>query len=122
MDDHFEKIAAECPFEIKLAVTVWVFHHLLAHLREGGTYRYLIYDRLALNDYPSLFDGLDISNAFSEARSFKEAQAVAKKLRITPMKPVLELCDEPDCFEDATCGWPSPTGYRKTCRTHQPQP
>lgn len=27
-------------------------------------------------------------------------------------------CDEPGCFEEADCGWPSPAGYRWTCGKH----
>jgi hypothetical protein len=29
-------------------------------------------------------------------------------------------CDEPDCWEQDTCGTPTPTGYRRTCGRHQP--
>jgi len=28
------------------------------------------------------------------------------------------LCDEPGCNREATCGWPSPAGYRRTCGQH----
>ena len=28
------------------------------------------------------------------------------------------LCDEPGCDRDASCGWPSPSGYRQTCHEH----
>jgi hypothetical protein len=31
------------------------------------------------------------------------------------------LCDEPGCGERITCGWSSPSGYRKTCSTHYRQ-
>ena len=27
-------------------------------------------------------------------------------------------CDEPGCIERNTCGWPSPSGYRRTCSNH----
>ncbi len=27
-------------------------------------------------------------------------------------------CDEPDCMEQATCGWPTSGGYRRTCGKH----
>ena len=27
-------------------------------------------------------------------------------------------CDEPGCWREATCGWPSETGYRQTCGEH----
>lgn len=28
------------------------------------------------------------------------------------------VCDEPQCSEIVTCGWPSTAGYRQTCSTH----
>lgn len=33
-----------------------------------------------------------------------------------------EACDEPGCWEHATCGTPTPTGYRRTCGKHIPKP
>jgi len=27
-------------------------------------------------------------------------------------------CDEPGCGQDATCGFPAPGGYRRTCGKH----
>jgi hypothetical protein len=30
----------------------------------------------------------------------------------------VNLCDEDGCNQQATCGWPSPTGYRRTCYKH----
>lgn len=33
--------------------------------------------------------------------------------------PVPEMtCDEPGCGRGSDCGWPSPTGYRRTCSLH----
>lgn len=29
-------------------------------------------------------------------------------------------CDEPGCWEEATCGTPTPSGYRRTCGPHHP--
>lgn len=31
-------------------------------------------------------------------------------------------CDEPDCWEPATCGTPTQSGYRSTCGKHIPEP
>lgn len=28
------------------------------------------------------------------------------------------VCDEPGCAEEATCGWPTLDGYRRTCGKH----
>lgn len=29
-----------------------------------------------------------------------------------------DICDEPDCLKDASCGWRSDSGYRHTCGEH----
>ncbi len=29
-----------------------------------------------------------------------------------------EICDEPECTRDATCGFPVANGYRRTCYRH----
>jgi hypothetical protein len=31
---------------------------------------------------------------------------------------LIRACDEPGCNRTATCGWPSPSGYRATCAQH----
>ena len=41
--------------------------------------------------------------------------------------PTIPRCDEPGCEQEATCGWPSDAGYRRTCGHHyrvakEPQP
>ena len=28
------------------------------------------------------------------------------------------VCDEPECWEPSTCGWPDDDGYRRTCGKH----
>lgn len=30
-------------------------------------------------------------------------------------------CDEPECFQEADCGTPTPSGYRNTCAKHSPR-
>jgi hypothetical protein len=55
-------------YETKLVVTEWVMKHIVEHAIEGGSYRYLIYDRLGfgLDAYEPLCNhGLTISNEFS---------------------------------------------------------
>jgi hypothetical protein len=32
--------------------------------------------------------------------------------------PFEQLCDVPECNAEATCGWPGPDGYRRTCGKH----
>lgn len=64
--ERYPKLVEECPYETRLAVTAQVFRAIRDHAKEGGTYRYLIYDRLGFNSdaYLPLYDagGLDISN------------------------------------------------------------
>lgn len=31
-----------------------------------------------------------------------------------------EICDEPNCLKNASCGTPTDDGYRRTCSDHKP--
>lgn len=75
LQERFEDIAArypklveDCPYETRLAVTAWVFRSICEHAREGGSFRYLIYEKLGFNEdaYVPLYDagGMVISNEF----------------------------------------------------------
>ncbi|CAB4181728.1 hypothetical protein UFOVP1071_58 [uncultured Caudovirales phage] len=54
--------------ETRILVTGYVFRRVVKHAREGGSFRYLIYDRLGLdlNAYLPLYmaGGMEISNEF----------------------------------------------------------
>lgn len=56
-----------CDYQTRLAVAAWVFKALNEHMREGGTYRYLIYHRLGFAEdaYVPLYEagGMNLSNA-----------------------------------------------------------
>lgn len=60
------QLLAECPYETRLAITAWVFKHLVEHAADPGTFRYLIYDRLGfdVDAYVPLYraGGMTISN------------------------------------------------------------
>jgi len=30
-------------------------------------------------------------------------------------------CDEPECWQESSCGTPTPSGYRRTCGKHIPE-
>lgn len=57
----------------------WVLKHVADHLKEGGTFRYLIYDRMGYGPeaYLPLYEsgGMAISNAFCELRELRSANA-----------------------------------------------
>jgi hypothetical protein len=104
----------------KLAVTQWVFKHIVEHAREGGSYRYLIYDRLGfgMEAYvPLCDDGLTISNEFDITKMDAIKDAV-REHGYDALKSLVGMCDEPNCYKDASCGWPSDEGYRHTCFAH----
>lgn len=69
IDEVFPRLVAQCPYETRLAVTAAVFRAICDHAREGGTFRYLIYDRLGFGPdaYLPLYlaGGMEISNEFS---------------------------------------------------------
>lgn len=69
INETYPKLVDECPYETKLAVAAWVFKALVDHAREGGTFRYLIYDRLGFGPdaYVPLYEagGMTISNEFN---------------------------------------------------------
>ena len=65
---EFPRLVAECPEETRLAVTEWVFRHLIAHAKDDASFRYLIYTRLGFGPeaYVPLYNagGMTISNEF----------------------------------------------------------
>jgi len=115
-----EELANKCDPETKLAITAWVFKHIVDHAREGGSYRYLIYERLGFGPeayVPLCEHGMTISNEFDLDLKDRVVEALKSKDE-KKMKEALGLCDEHDCFEYVSCGWPSENGYRTTCGNH----
>jgi len=115
-----DKLVEECDPNTKLAITAWVMKHIVDHARDGGTYRYLIYDRLGFGPeayVPLCDDGMTISNEFDLDLKDNVIEAYKSKDE-KKLKQSLGLCDEPDCFKYISCGWPSEDGYRTTCGDH----
>lgn len=115
-----EDILKDIPNDHKLAVTQWVFKHVVEHAKEGGSYRYLIYDRLGfgMEAYvPLCADGLTISNEF-DISNMNDIKRVVREQEYDALKPYVGMCDEPNCYKDASCGWPTDDGYRRTCHAH----
>lgn len=120
IDAEYAKIADECPTELKLAVTKWAMKHIVAHAREGGSYRYLIYDRMGFGPEayaPLCSDGMTISNEFdlNVVPDAREALAAGDHQKL---KDVLFCCDEPGCYREVSAGFPTDNGYRRTCGEH----
>lgn len=118
---EMDKLVDDCPYETKLAVTAWVFRNIVDHAQEGGSFRFLIYGRLGFNTdaYVPLYEagGMEISNEFDLDQK-PAIIDIVREHKFEPLKNLLNLCDEPGCFKDTSCGWPSDAGYRHTCHEH----
>jgi hypothetical protein len=121
---NMDELVEKCDYDTKLAVTAWVMENIVNHAREGGSFRYLIYQRLGFNldAYVPLYEagGMEISNEF-DLNTKGELIKVAKENNYDKLKPYLGLCDEPDCYSEISCGTPTESGYRNTCGTHMPR-
>ena len=118
---YLNDLVENCDYDTKLAVTAWVFKNIVEHAKEGGSYRYLIYDRLGfdLDAYVPLFEagGMEISNEFDIER-ISDIIDIVREHKLDVLKSVLNMCDEPGCFDNAGCGFPTDDGYRRTCYNH----
>lgn len=66
-----------CCLRPSIEQVAWVMRHIRDHFREGGTFRYLIYDRMGFDGkaYHALYvaGGLEISNAAHDLRKLQNA-------------------------------------------------
>jgi len=107
-------------YDIKLLVTEWVMKHIVEHAQEGGSYRYLIYDRLRFSAdayVPLCADGLTISNEFDLNLRENIREAVVEN-DMSKIKDIIGLCDVEGCGDYISSGFPTDNGYRRTCSKH----
>lgn len=119
-ENDLDKMADSCPYDMKLAVTRWVLKNIADHGRDGGSYRGLIYGRLGFGPdaYVPLLDaGMFISNEF-DVEQMNKIKEIVREHKIDVLKQTLRLCDEPGCYKEVTCGFPTKDGYRSTCGEH----
>jgi hypothetical protein len=67
VDDEIQKTWDTTDYKTRLYITAYVMRKICDHARGGGTYRYLIYERLGfdVDAYSVLFpEGMDIANNF----------------------------------------------------------
>ena len=120
----YDKMVEECDYDLKLAITQWVMKHIVDHARDGGSYRYLIYDRLGFDAdaYGVLLDdGMTISNEF-DLNLKREVADFLKNNNIEGAKKRLGYCDEPGCYNEASVGYIELDGSRRlSCHDHYNQ-
>ena len=120
-DDWIDELVKNSDYDTRLAITAWVMKHILDHAKDGGSYRYLIYDRLGFDAdaYGVLQEAgaLDISNLF-DLQKMEDIENHVKENKIESIKKLVGFCDEPGCYTEAGCGFPTDDGYRWTCYEH----
>lgn len=118
---ELDELIKKCDYDTKLAITAWVFQHIVEHAKEGGSFRHLIYNRLGFDtdSYVPLYEagGMEISNEFDLSQK-QTIIRIAQEKKYEDFKPALNLCDEPGCFKEVTCGFPQGGTYRRTCHEH----
>lgn len=115
-DEHIQS----ADMKTKIAFAAWVMKHVVDHARDGGSFRYLIYDRLGLDlsAYCALCDdGMIISNEFDLQLKDQLINAL-KNNDFDKMKSLLGLCDIEGCMKHARAWVPSQVGGSALCSDH----
>lgn len=90
IEDNCKKVWEELDYDKKLDILRYVGKILCEHAEEGGSYRYLIYDRLGLDmdSYVYLLDSfMTISNEFSICKSVNEDTLIEEFQKIIDKIP-----------------------------------
>jgi ssDNA-binding Zn-finger/Zn-ribbon topoisomerase 1 len=62
---------------------------------------------------------ISIQSDLLEAKNpFDEEMVISGCPICKTVESFTEICDEPGCTRDASCGFPTLTGYRRTCGDH----
>lgn len=61
------------------------------------------------------------SEVLTAPNPFDESEDIEGCPNCKTIGELFVVCDEPDCWRNATCGTPTKNGYRQTCGKHQPK-
>lgn len=105
MDEMFPQLVAACPAEIRLAVACWTIKHVLAHAREGGTFRYLIYHRLGFG--PEAYAPMQWHGALEVSNEFDLTEETAKERHSEALKTFARAFKKfaPDLADELVKRW-----------------
>jgi len=78
-------------------------------------------DRLFCNERRCGWRGMQLEVLFAE-NPFNADETIAGCPKCKEINSLLVSCDEPGCWNEASCGTPTATGYRHTCGKHAPEP
>jgi len=120
---EFDELVTKYDNQTKLDIAAWVISKIDEHGNEPGSFRYLIYNRLGFGPeaYVPLYEagGMNITNEL-DYNHVKYLSLIVREEKIdnVKLKTYANICDEPGCFEDVSCGFPTENGYRRTCYEH----
>ena len=63
----------------------------------------------------------DVDDILTAPNPFNPTEELQGCPKCEEVNTIRVACDEHGCWEVATCGWPSPSGYRRTCGKHMEQ-
>jgi hypothetical protein len=120
---EFDALVEKYDNQTKLDIAAWVISKIDEHGADPRSFRSLIYGGLGFGPeaYVPLYEagGMNITNELDYKRYDALIELVkVEKIDNVKLKTALGLCDEPGCFDAATCGWPSGEEYRHTCGEH----
>ena len=124
-DPELQKLVDACDPDTKLAIAAWVISKVDDHGNGGGSFRYLIYNRMGFGPeaYVPMYEagGMNITNELDYSLRESIASVMRDEEIDSPaLKSMVGLCDEPGCYDAISCGTPTPEGYRSTCYNHAP--
>lgn len=124
-DPELQKLVDACDPVTKLAVAAWAISKVDDHGVGGGSFRFLIYERMGFGPeaYVPMYEagGMNITNELDyELRPNIGEIMRDEQIDSIRLKAIVGLCDEPGCYDEITCGTPTPDGYRSTCSKHAP--
>jgi len=122
-EDTYDELVEKCDYDTKLAVAVWTVSKIHEHGKNPGSFRHLIYGLMGFGPdaYVPMYyaGGMEITNEFDyNLRSDLKTLIQEEKIENTKLKKFAGHCNEPNCFDSASCGFPTDTGYRWTCFEH----
>ena len=120
----YDELVSKYDNQTKLDIAAWVISKIDEHGADPGSFRHLIYGLLGfgMDAYVPLYHagGMNITNELDYDKDEQLIHIVkSQKIDNVVLKQHLGLCDEPGCYDHASCGWPGDDGvYRRTCYDH----
>lgn len=77
-------------------------------------------EKVVCNERRCNWHGID-DDILRAPSPFEEGETLYACPKCKEVNSVVVACDEPGCWEEATCGAPTENDYRRTCGKHMPK-